>query len=132
MNTEKSIRKFIAEKKETANNPESQARLIKSIKVRKIKRVTEKLLRDLCDLRPFIYHVSGWNSVYIKFDNYPWSLRLGDHSVREKYNYKINIHTEKCEKDYWLEADTFSNKRNHHFSLNSLQDAIDFALSREA
>ena len=40
----------------------------------------------------YIYHVSKWNSVYLKFrDPGMKSIRIGDHKGREKYKYKWNL-----------------------------------------
>ncbi len=125
------LSKFVEEKVSLAKSPGRQRTMTKSIKNRKVKAVVHKLIDNLSDLNPFIYHVSTWGSVYIKFDDYPWSVRVADHDGRSRYNYKVNIHVEDCDKNYWLETDVFSKKRNHHFSNEVVCDAISFIRSKE-
>jgi len=51
-----------------------------------------RLLLDLSEYKPYIYHVSKYDSIYIKFQNEKLrSIRLADHSGREKYKYKWNL-----------------------------------------
>ena len=66
--------------------------LLSQISNRTTRNIVETLLRELKSISPYIYHVSRWNSVYLKFqDKRLGSVRIGDHSGREKYRYKWNI-----------------------------------------
>lgn len=57
--------------------------------------LTRRLLKEFEPLGIYIYHVSTWDSVYIKFaHNELRSIRIGDHKGRQKYKYKWNIDLE--------------------------------------
>ncbi len=61
------------------------------IKDKNIRVITSLLLTKIGgDI--YLYHVSRWNSVYLKFrDEGMKSIRIGDHTGREKYKYKWNL-----------------------------------------
>ena len=52
------------------------------------------LLKELEDLGAWVYHISKYGSVYIKFEDEKLrSLRVADHPGRKKYKYKWNLMT---------------------------------------
>lgn len=54
-----------------------------------------KLLLELKDLKPYIYHTATTGSIYIKFEDSSYgSLRIGTHPGREKYTYKWNLRSD--------------------------------------
>ena len=57
-----------------------------------IRRLTRKLLREFKGDGIYLYHVSVFDSVYLKFKNNSiGSIRIGDHKGRKKYRYRFNI-----------------------------------------
>lgn len=52
----------------------------------------DKILKDLVEYKPYVYHISKYDSIYIKFENEQLrTIRLADHSGRVKYKYKWNL-----------------------------------------
>lgn len=52
----------------------------------------KKLLKALKEQGAYLYHVSNYDSIYIRFKNKVLrSIRIGDHSGRKKYRYKWNL-----------------------------------------
>lgn len=87
---------------------------------KKIRNIVKTLLSELKLLSPYIYHVSRWNSVYLKFkDIRLCSVRIGDHNGREKYRYKWNI-----EVDGKTRIDNDNNARRFYFSDSDLNAFI--------
>lgn len=57
-----------------------------------IHRMAIKLILSTEEMGSYIYHVSSWNSVYIKFKSpLMRSIRVSDHPGRRKYRYKWNL-----------------------------------------
>lgn len=59
-------------------------------------RLAQKLLSDLADFKPFIWHGHERSpSIYIHFENLPQQLthklRVSDHAERERYGYKWQL-----------------------------------------
>lgn len=63
---------------------------------KKIEKALRKILTELKELEPYIYHKSyTTNSVYVKFKNERLrSLRISDHDGYDKYKYKWNIRSD--------------------------------------
>lgn len=65
---------------------------LKPIKNRNIHAAAECVMWHLSPCLPYIYHISNNDSVYIKFqDKRLGSIRISNHSQRNKYKYKWNI-----------------------------------------
>lgn len=43
------------------------------------------------NIKCYINNVAKTGSIYLKIDNFKWSIRIGNHNGREKYKYKYNI-----------------------------------------
>ena len=62
------------------------------IRGNKVRRLTAYLLNTLKDKGIYLYHVSRYDSVYLKFkDERLGSIRIADHTGRTKYRYKWNL-----------------------------------------
>lgn len=58
-------------------------------------KIADKILNDLRDWRPYIWHKSKNESIYIKFPHWALgSIRIGNHNSRAKYNYRFEIRTD--------------------------------------
>lgn len=54
--------------------------------------IIKTIFELLKPLRPYIYHKSKSNSIYIKFKNASvGSIRIGDHNERKRYSYRWNL-----------------------------------------
>lgn len=66
--------------------------VINTIKSPRVKVIVEYILDTLEDLGAWIYYISRYDSVYIKFANEELrSIRVADHKGRSKYRYKWNL-----------------------------------------
>ncbi len=65
---------------------------VASIRNREIKNVVRCFMNATARFEPWIYHISKWDSVYIKFkDQSMGSVRVADHKQLNHYSYTWNI-----------------------------------------
>lgn len=57
----------------------------------KFNKVIDRLLEELSEAEPWVYHKALTGSAYIKFHTIHTSLRIADHDGIEKYNYRWNL-----------------------------------------
>ncbi|QDP55920.1 MAG: hypothetical protein GOVbin8609_52 [Prokaryotic dsDNA virus sp.] len=65
---------------------------ISNIKSKKVQAIVCHILDELEEQGAWIYHVSRFDSVYIKFKNtFLRTIRIADHKGRKQYRYKWNL-----------------------------------------
>lgn len=80
-----------------------------------IRAAVTRLLQAFRNDGIYLYHVSKWDSCYLKFYDTNWygSIRVGDHNGREKYRYKWNV---RMERSSTVETDRNVHRRYYHVS----------------
>lgn len=111
-----------------------------SISNRRIRNVVRAIMNATRNLEPWIYHVSKFDSVYLKFKNEKMgSIRIADHAQRNHYKYKWNVRLDASSKSkVWFDGQVmrhmycantlemlFDDLAEHHKELN--QEPMDFS-----